>query len=575
MIIKISGDNAPEMKSENKPLNIFGQPLSNNYINLDEYLLTNKTSCYRDDFTEKEQKRDLYAINQVSNEELFNYVSPIESKEQGIQKDFYINNNEINILNHLGNTFPDDIPDIQKESYTNKEIDPNRLPVKHNKEISLNRPSVKHNKDSSKVVPNYKLAEILINSHKFAVIESNLYYWNSSLGYFIGLTGDNADFFIRKNIPEEYKRLISFKSCQEIIQWIKSRDEIKVDDEFLKSRKSLVAFSNCIINLNNFKIYRHSPNYYFTSVINADYPLDSLPDGKHFEAFLKQITGGDKNVYKRLQELFGYVISEIRDVKAIPYLLGPKDSGKSIVLKLLEHLVGQDFFTNLSFEELNQPNFLCQLFGKKLNACGETSEIALNRLDNFKKLSGGDYVMARFLYGQAFKFINRSVLLFAGNHLPSIKGIDKSNAFSQRLVVFPFKYAVPKEKQDIHLFDKLLKETQYIARWALIGLKRWSENNYQFTTCPEIEEIAEEYSKQTNSISSFIESCCTFDPEVKTHNDILELAYKKYCRSLGITEESNKAFHRYMKSISKLKYSRFRLNGENKFGYIGINPISK
>lgn len=42
----------------------------------------------------------------------------------------------------------------------------------------------------------------------------------------------------------------------------------------------------------------------------------------------------------RLQELFGYVISEIRDVKVILYLVGVKDSGKSIILKLLEHLVG-------------------------------------------------------------------------------------------------------------------------------------------------------------------------------------------------------------------------------------------
>jgi phage/plasmid-associated DNA primase len=119
---------------------------------------------------------------------------------------------------------------------------------------------------------------------------------------------------------------------------------------------------------------------------------------------MRQVTGGNRQKYFRLQELFGLVISEIREVKVIPFLLGPKDSGKSIILKILEHLVGQEFFTNLSFEELNQPSFLCQLFGKKLNACGEVSEIALNRLDVFKKLSGGDYVMARYLYGQAFKF---------------------------------------------------------------------------------------------------------------------------------------------------------------------------
>ncbi|MFS0662390.1 phage/plasmid primase, P4 family, partial [Niallia alba] len=495
-------------------------------------------------------KSDIKLSNHENNEEI-DYHKLLKKKNLVIQKD-----SNTNGLNEIGESFTQNVLLQQQEIPDN---------------IKLKKIKPKNQKKEYKGnIPNYKLAEILMKNHIFSIIESNLYYWNDSLGYYVGLTGDNADIFIRKYIPDEYKKLITFKSCQEIIQWIKSSDDIKVNDDLLIKRKSLVAFSNCIINIKNLKIHRHSPKYYITSVINADFPVENIPKGNQFEAFMNQITGGNKFIYKRLQELFGYVISEIRDVKAIPYLLGPKDSGKSIILKLLEHLVGQDFFTNLSFEELNQPNFLCQLFGKKLNACGETSEIALNRLDNFKKLSGGDYVMARFLYGQAFKFINKSVLLFAGNHLPTIKGIDKSNAFSQRLVIFPFKYPVPKEKQDIHLLDRLLEEIQYIAYWSLIGLKRWSENNYIFTTCSEIEVIAKEYSEQTNSVISFIQNFCTLDPEIKTHNDILELAYKKYCRSIGIPEESNKTFHKYLKSIKGLKYSRFRLNGENKYGYIGI-----
>ncbi len=222
-------------------------------------------------------------------------------------------------------------------------------------------------KNKSQVkMSNYLLAELLMNTHRFAVIEDNLYYWNQTLGYFVGLTGENADIFIRQNTPDKYKNQISFNTSQEILRWIIAKDEMKINDELLVPRKSFVAFSNCIIRIKDFSTHPHNPDYFFTSVLNAEYPLRGIPKGPVFENFMSQITGGDQRLYMRLQELFGYVISEIRDVKVIPYLVGVKDSGKSIILRLLEYLVGPDFFTNLSFSELNQQSFLCQLFEKKV-----------------------------------------------------------------------------------------------------------------------------------------------------------------------------------------------------------------
>jgi len=511
---------------------------------------------------------DFHNVKQNSQEISFEQISPLRECENLISSVRILEPtariNENNLPGYLSDS------DLNNVKQSSQKIGYEKIIPSQKKDVQGTQDPLYDKKTNSQIIHNHTLAELLIDTHKFAVIEGNLYYWNQTLGYFVGLTGENADIFIRQNIPDKYKSRISFNSCQEILRWIMAKDEMKVNEELLVPRKSFVAFSNCIINIKDFSAHSHDPDYFFTSVLNAEYPLRSIPKGPVFESFISQITGGDQRLYMRLQELFGYVISEIRDVKVIPYLVGVKDSGKSIILRLLEHLVGPNFFTNLSFSELNQQSFLCQLFEKKLNTCGETSEIALNRLDNFKKLSGGDYVMARYLYGQAFKFINKAALIFAGNHLPTIKGIDKSNAFSERLVIFPFNHQVPKEEQDIHLFDKLMKETSYIAHWALIGLQRWIDNNYQFTTCEQIEKMAREYSEQTNSIDSFIKSCCYMNPDSKTHNDVLETAYKKYCRSYGMIEESSRMFHKNMKTITNLTYSRFRLKNENKYGYIGI-----
>lgn len=548
-------------KDKKNPMNLFGDTLEQSFKKIEPKEHDIKINTFGD---------MLFPNLKLLNKDL----QESQSKEVNSSKKHYNHRKSIKVSDpdehyNLLNTFGDKLSqeftplnsDLQ-ESQSKEIIDKNKMSYQQASSTLKNKSQVK--------MSNYLLAELLMNTHRFAVIEDNLYYWNQTLGYFVGLTGENADIFIRQNTPDKYKNQISFNTSQEILRWIIAKDEMKINDELLVPRKSFVAFSNCIIRIKDFSTHPHNPDYFFTSVLNAEYPLRGIPKGPVFENFMSQITGGDQRLYMRLQELFGYVISEIRDVKVIPYLVGVKDSGKSIILRLLEYLVGPDFFTNLSFSELNQQSFLCQLFEKKLNTCGETSEIALNRLDNFKKLSGGDYVMARYLYGQAFKFINKAALIFAGNHLPTIKGIDKSNAFSERLVIFPFNHQVPKEEQDIRLFDKLIKETSYIAHWALIGLQRWIDNNYQFTSCEQIEKMAKEYSEQTNSIDSFIKSCCYMNPDSKTHNDVLETAYKKYCRSYGMIEESSRMFHKHMKTITNLTYSRFRLNSENKYGYIGI-----
>lgn len=371
--------------------------------------------------------------------------------------------------------------------------------------------------------------------------------------------------------PDKYKYRINSTCIREIVQWIKSYIKPVEETELLSEKTHLIAFSNGIFNLKSHKFSSHHPKYFFTSIINAEYACSNLNEGYHFEKFISNITQDNYQLYLRLQELFGYIISEIRSVKYIPYLLGPKDTGKSIVLKLLEYLVGKDSFTNLSFDQLNKPEYLAQLLGKRLNTCGETSEFKLNKLDVFKKLSGGDHVTARPIYGQPIHFVNSAVLIFAGNHLPKINGLDRSNAFSQRIMVFPFYNQIPKHKQDTHLFEKLLEEKDYIVNWSIEGLIRWTNNNYQFTSCPESEQISLAYSEQNNSIDMFIKDQCRIHPELKIYKSDFESAYLNYCIEIDVSPESTNTLHDYMKSLTKISYKRFRDGlGNNKYGYIGI-----
>lgn len=181
--------------------------------------------------------------------------------------------------------------------------------------------------------------------------------------------------------------------------------------------------------------------------------------------------------------------------------------------------------------------------------------------------------MARPLYDSPVKFVNKALLVFAGNHLPSISSADNLNAFSKRIEIFPFNYPTPKDRQDPDLLAKLLNESDYIVNWAVIGWQRWYSNNFKFTTCREVINLAESYSRQNNSVDTFIKDSCTLDPTFKIHSDILEKAYLNYCDTENLPAVSTKSFNHSLKSIPNLNYSRFRLNGENKFGFTGIKLL--
>lgn len=468
-----------------------------------------------------------------------------------------------------------DMGDINIDFKNNFDDDSHDFSLSEIKKSKVINSSASKNNKHKKSLSNNGLAELLMQSNKFIVLQSVLHYWSEEENRYIPLLGEAADRFIRQRIPDQYKNKINQYSIREIIQWLKSNKNLN-KEKTLSHQNNLVPFKNGIFDVNSYELLPHDSRYLFVNLINATYPGENRNvSGKNFEQFIYDITGGDQGLYNRLQELFGFVLSEIRDVKYIPFLVGAKDTGKSIILRLFEFLVGEDSFTNLNFEQLNKPEYLAELFGKKLNTCGELSELKLNRLDNFKKLSGGDFVIARPIYERPIKFINTAALIFAGNHLPIINGIDKGNAFSDRLVIFPFNNPIPKENQDIDLFEKLTYEASYIVAWAMKGLSRWINNNYQFSTCETIINLSNKYAEQSNSIENFIKNCCRYDTSLKTFKFEIEDAYHDYCNKSGLSTESTKLLHDYLKLDTRLSHCRFRKEGINKFGYIGLGIIEK
>lgn len=457
----------------------------------------------------------------------------------------------------------------EESSTTNIPIHKAVIPIQTNELIEKQINAITKNK--KKNYSTYAASIELRSKFKFKNIDTTLYYYSKSHGHYLELNDTNMDEFARRELPEDFKHHINNHNYpKEIKRWLLSEREFLVDEDSLLKRTKFICFTNCVVNIDTLEVLEHNKKYHFTSALQTKYPINGDFRGRHFIKFLKQITGGDQTLIDRLQELVGYIFSNIRGLKIIPFFLGPKDSGKSLVLKLLTHIIGNEYCSHLSFDQFNKQEFLADLKGKKLNTCGEVSVISEKQVEIAKKITGGDYVTARKLYYDSFDFTNTAVLAFAGNQLPHVKGVDQFNAFSSRLLIFPFNFPVSRDEIDVNLDKKLLDESEFIAYWAVIGINRLKNNNFQFTTNKEIELLEQQYAGKTNTIKSFMDECCVFDQDYKIHNEDFYHAYQDYCNEIGAAPESKNKFHDHFKSMRSLKNSRFRINGENKFGYTGV-----
>lgn len=462
-----------------------------------------------------------------------------------------------NIINYI-------LPEKQKKSRSKINLN-NLIHDQINHSSDMNRNDEKCQKETT-----YSLSQKFKEMFTFKVFEDVLYVWDEKRRYYIPLSNENADVFFRKYSPERLKFYINSRNIKEIVSWIRAECDINLTSvDLIEKNRNLVIFNDGIYNTENSKFLNLNPDYNIRSKINADFRTLST-QGKTFEKFMDDICQNDERIYNRIQEFFGYIISEIRDLKIIIFLIGPKDSGKSIVLKLLDYLIGEDFCTSLSLEELNQKEYLNRLLSKKLNTCGEVSEISIKRLDNLKKLSGGDKIMSKALYDQPVSFVNRAALVFAGNHLPDINNLDKSNAFSERLLIIPFLNQIPKDKQDPTLFNKLLNEINYIAQWALKGLLRLIENNYNFTENQHVTKIIDNYKLESNSIEHFIKNSCIMNHDCKIFKDAFENAYYQFCEENNVVASNRPELHKYLKASPYVTFKRIRIGTESKNGYVGI-----
>lgn len=192
-----------------------------------------------------------------------------------------------------------------------------------------------------------------------------------------------------------------------------------------------------------------------------------------YDSFLKTLTNGDQEVENLLYEFKWVCLSCVKGsrMKKSLFLVGPGDTGKSVVKKLVESLLGDENCVAIDLRDLEKRLGTSNLYGKRLAGSSDMSFMSISELRVFKICTGGDSLFAEFKGTDGFDFTYEGLFFFCMNKLPKFGGGDGQWVFD-RIMVIECRNVIPFEDQDKQLLDKLKAGWEGIVYKSVLALKK-------------------------------------------------------------------------------------------------------
>lgn len=259
-----------------------------------------------------------------------------------------------------------------------------------------------------------------------------------------------------------------------------------------------------VVDLRNGSLQPQRRDAYMTKITSVS-PGGDCPTWRQF---LEVATHGDTELQTFMQRLAGYSLTGITREQILAFVYGPGGNGKGTFINTLQWVMGDyattaamDLFTERKHE--GHPTELAGLMGARLVTAQETEEGKRWAEARIKAMTGGDPIKARFMRQDEFEFIPQFKLLIAGNHKPGLRNVDE--AIRRRLRLIPFDVAIPAEKRDQHLAEKLRAEGPGILLWAIQGCLDWQAHG--LGTPARVLAATEDYLEQQDSFGLWLEEC--------------------------------------------------------------------
>ncbi|MDK0764990.1 phage/plasmid primase, P4 family [Clostridium perfringens] len=344
-----------------------------------------------------------------------------------------------------------------------------------------------------------------------------------------------------------YCIMASIRDCRD--QW-----DILVSKDFDDFNRNpyLVNVRNGLLDIRDMSFKEHTPSYLSTVQLNVEY--NPQVDCPQFKKFLNEVL--DCKLIPLVQEIVGYLLTTNTASQKAFVFWGPARTGKSTLLWVVEYLLlGKKNVSNIPWQEIGDKFKTAELLGKLANVFSDLPSKSIDDTGIFKVVTGEDYLMAEKKNKNPFKFKPFARLVFSCNELPR-NYVDRTEGFYRRLIIVPFSRQIDKSKIDKSLKYKFQREKEGILNWALEGLKRLYENNFEFSENELTDGVKKEYKRENNNVISFVEECCEIDSLFSCSRIEIYEAYKEFCVEAGLKTLSQIKFNKELEGNFNITRSR-------------------
>lgn len=289
--------------------------------------------------------------------------------------------------------------------------------------------------------------------------------------------------FIEFSRPDQKKILESLKNILK-----KSLEDFNRDEGVINLR-------NCLYHIDTSKRLDHTPEVISTT--RLPYDFDEKAVCPLWQKTLAEVFQDDQDKIQALQEFFGCCLVRDSHFQKALLLVGDSPTGKSTILKTLEHMIGADNCSHVGFKYLRNPQYLSSMVHKLVNIIHDVSRKDAKNFEKFetefKIIASGEKVVSRQKYQKPLEFRPYCKFAMAMDKLP--KAFKSLSIYNHFLLITCERVFAPHE-QNSSLKEQLLAEVPGIFNWSFEGLKRLRTRGHF---------LVKEFEKRNNPIALWAE----------------------------------------------------------------------
>jgi P4 family phage/plasmid primase-like protien len=312
------------------------------------------------------------------------------------------------------------------------------------------------------------------------------------------------------------------------------------------AERLLINCQSGMLDPRTLELKEHAPEHFSTFQIPVRWNPDAA--GNRVDSFLHEVLPAGE--VQTVLEIIGYVASCDISAKKFFILEGKGDTGKTVVLSLIQNFIGLRNIAFCSLQDIADNRFAsANIENKQLVIYDDLGEKGLENTSNIKVLTGGLPTMRVERKGvDAYFTPVYARFLFTCNAMPP-SYTDHTGAWYNRPLIIPFKNEFKGNRADKSLMKTLARQ-ECLERLFVLGAKALGDligRNMQFSMTTNMTEAGGEYRRRADSVAAFVSESCLLLPEASVNKVAWHDDYTRWCERAGYKPVGrNKAYERLL-----------------------------